>query len=356
MSELRLEHPLWLFFLLPLALATLISLRQERRSAVLYSSVQLLSALPITLAQRVRWLLPWLRFSALVLIVAALARPQHGLQDFRVRTEGIAVVMCLDRSGSMMALDFELDGERVNRLEAVKRVFRDFVVGNDRLAGRPDDLIGLVSFGGFAEAKSPLTLDHGALLQVLESVEIAQPVYDAQQNVINRRYLEEEQATAIGDAVALAVDRLKDSSAKSKVLILLSDGKQTAGVVAPEAAAEAAREFGIKIYAIGVGSTGRAPFPRQDPFGRTVLVPQPVELDEATLKMMAEQAGGRYFNAKDTGALQDVYTDIDKLEKTVAEGRLYTEYRELFQWLLIPGLALFILDVVLRWTRFRSLP
>ena len=356
MSELRLEHPLWLLCLLPVALATMVSVRAERRSAMLYSSVQLLSALPFTLAQRVRRLLPWLSFSALALMVAALARPQHGLQDFRVRTEGIAVVLCLDRSGSMMALDFELAGKRVDRLEAVKHVFREFVVGNERLVGRPDDSIGIVSFGGFAAAKSPLTLDHGALLQVLDSIEIAKPIYDSQQNIINRRYLEEEQATAIGDAVAVAVDRLKDSGAKSKVIILLSDGKQTAGIIEPEAAAEAAREFGIKVYSIGVGSTGRAPFPTQDAFGRTMFVPQRVELDETTLRMMAEKTNGRYFNARDTDALEEVYADIDKLEKSVAEGRLYTEYRELFQWLLIPGLALLMLDVLLRCSRFRSLP
>jgi len=353
---MRLEHPLWLLCLFPLALATVISIRAERNSAVLYSSVQLLAALPVTMAQRMRRLLPWLRFSAIALMVAALARPQHGLQDFRVRTEGVGVVLCLDRSGSMMALDFELNGKRVNRLEAVKHVFREFVIGNSRLAGRPDDSIGLVSFGGFAAAKSPLTLDHGALLQVLDTVEIAQPIYDSNRNIINRRYLEEEQATAIGDAVAVAVDRLKDCGAKSKVIILLSDGKQTAGIIEPEAAAEAAREFGIKIYSIGVGSTGRAPFPTQDAFGRTVFVPQRVELDETTLKMMAEKTDGRYFNARDTRALEEVYTEIDKLEKTVAEGRLYTEYRELFQWLLIPGLALLMLDVVLRCSRFRSLP
>lgn len=356
MSELRFQQPLWLLCLLPLAWATIVSIRHQRRSAVLFSSTQLVAALPITWAQRMRRLLPWLRFSGLILIAAALARPQHGLQDFRVRTEGIAIVMCLDRSGSMMALDFELDGERANRLQVVKHVFRNFVGGDGKLSGRSDDLIGLVSFGGFAEAKSPLTLDHGALLQVLEGVEIAQPIYDDQQNVINRSFLEEEQATAIGDAVAVAVDRLKDSAAKSKVVILLSDGKQTAGIVAPEAAADAAREFGIKIYAIGVGSTGSAPFPTQDPFGRTVFVPQSVELDETTLRMMAEKTGGRYFNARDTRALHEVYQDIDQLEKTVAEGRLYTEYRELFQWLLLPGLALLLMDILLRCTRFRSIP
>lgn len=356
MSDLRLASPLWLLMTVPLLLATVVASKKERRGAVLYSSVRLLESLPITLAQRVKRFLPWLRFTGMLLVVVALARPQHGLSDFRIRAEGIAIVMCIDRSGSMQALDFTLNNEAVDRLTAVKDVFEDFVIGDGDLAGRPDDQIGLVSFGGFAEAKSPLTLDHGALLEVLKSVEIAQPVYDSAGNVINRRYLEEERATAIGDAVALAVDRLKDSDAKSKVVVLLSDGENTAGVIDPTDAADAAKSFGIKIYSIGVGSDGRAPFRMIDRFGRERLVAQDVRLDEATLTALAATTGGRYFNAKDTKALESVYAEIDQLEKTLTEGRLYTEYRELFQWLLLPGLALVVLELALRCTRFRSLP
>jgi len=297
-----------------------------------------------------------MRFIGLALVVVGLARPQHGLREFRVRKDGIAIMMCLDRSGSMSALDFQLDGNRVNRLEAVKRVFRDFVVGDGNLAGRSDDLIGLISFGGFAEGRSPLTLDHAALTEVLASVDIPRRIRDEAGNVINERFLAEEQATAIGDAVALAVDRLRDSHAKSKVIILLSDGENTAGVVEPEDAARAAKEFGIKIYSIGVGSTGRAPFPAEDMFGRTVLVNRDVKLDEKTLQMLADTTGGRYFNARDTQALGNVYRDIDKLEKTVSEGRLYTEYRELYQPIVLLGLGLVLLELVLRCTRFRTLP
>lgn len=356
MSELRLAEPMWLLMTVPLLLATMLSLRGDRRGAVVYSSVRLLESVPITFAQRVKRLLPWLRFAGMLIVIVALARPQHGLKDFRIQTEGISIVMCIDRSGSMQALDFQLGGDRVDRLEAVKAVFHDFVAGDGRLPGRPDDQIGLVAFGGFAEAKAPLTLDHGALLEVLETVEIAEPVYDREGNVINRRYLEEERATAIGDAVALAVERLRDSQAKSKVIILLSDGENTAGAIQPEDAAKAAESFGIKIYSIGVGTTGTAPFKMIDPFGREQLVRQPVRLDEATLKMLAETTQGRYFNAKDTNALEDVYHGIDRLEKTELEGRLYTEYRELFQWWLLPGLALIVTELTLRCTRFRSLP
>jgi Ca-activated chloride channel family protein len=241
----RLQHPVWL--LLGLAVVGVVSWTQyrQRRAAVLYSSVQLLRHLPVTLALRVKRWLPWMRAVGLLLVVVALARPQRGLEAFRVRTEGIAIQMCLDRSGSMQALDFELNGERVNRLAAVKHVFREFVTGGQNLSGRPDDLIGLVAFGGYAEAKAPLTLDHGALLQVLDTVEIPQPIEDARGRVINEQLLEEEMATAIGDSVLVAVDRLKGVQAKSKAIILLSDGEQTAGVAQPQQAAEAAKAFGI---------------------------------------------------------------------------------------------------------------
>jgi Ca-activated chloride channel family protein len=356
MTDFRFQQPWWLMALIPLALVVLVTLRQDKRGAIWYSSTALLSSLPTTWSQWVRRGLPALRLIGLALIVVAMARPQHGLRDFRVRKDGIAIMMCLDRSGSMSALDFQLDGNRVNRLEAVKRVFRDFVIGNDQLAGRPDDLIGLVSFGGFAEGRSPLTLDHAALEQVLETVDIPRPIYDAAGNVINERFLAEEQSTAIGDAVTMAVDRLRESKSKSKVIILLSDGENTAGVVQPKDASLAAKEFGVKIYAIGVGSTGRAPFAGVNMFGRTVMVNRNVTLDEKTLKMLADTTGGRYFNARNTEALSEVYGEIDKLEKTVSEGRLFTEYRELYQSLVLWGLGFIMLELVLRCTRFRSLP
>jgi Ca-activated chloride channel homolog len=366
-SGFRFQDPLWLLLLIPLIVLGILAVRRQRRAAVLYSDTSLLATLPNTMALRVKRLLPWVRLLGMALVVAALARPQQGLSEFRIRTEGIAIQMCIDRSGSMMAMDFHLDGEQVNRLEAVKSVFADFVTGGGRLRGRPDDLIGLIDFGGYANSKCPLTLDHGALLEVVDTIEIAPLEQSLREAKLKRRLprelqarlarqLEMEQATAIGDAVTLAVDRLKDIEAKSRVIILLSDGENTAGVVAPAEAAEAAKAFAIKIYTIGVGSTGWAPFPMKDPYGRAVLRRRPVRLDEATLEMMAETTGGRYFNAQDTRALENVYTEIDKLEKTISEGRLYTEFRELYQWAMFPGLALILLEIILSCTRFRSLP
>lgn len=356
MNGWRLEDPLWLLLLPPVLTLGLLPRLRRRRATVLYSSTQLVAAMRPTLALRFKRFLPWLRVLGLALLVVALARPQHGTEEFRARTEGIAIQMCLDRSGSMQAFDFFIGGERVNRLTAVKQVFRDFVAGAGELPGRPNDLIGLIAFGGYANSKCPLTLDHDVLLKTLASVKIPQPVRDARGRAINSRYLNEERATAIGDAVTLAADRLRQSEAKSKVVILLSDGENTAGVVDPARAAEAAKTLGVKIYTIGVGATGLAPFPTVDLFGRRRFTMQLVRLDEATLRMMAEKTGGRYFHAKNTEALHEVYAEINKLEKTVSEGKIYADYREFYQYAMFPALGLVLLEVLLVTTRFRSLP
>ena len=232
--------------LIPLLVIVVIAVHRQRQAAVLYSSVQVLKTLPKTFALLIKRFLPWLRFLGMALVIIALARPQHGQEEFRVRTEGIAIQMAIDRSGSMMAMDFELDGERVNRLEVVKQVFKDFVIGKGNLPGRPDDLIGLIAFGGYADGICPLTLDHGALLQILDTVKIAEEIRDRRGRLLNEGLLQEERATAIGDAVALGVERLRNVEAKSKVLILLSDGENTAGAIEPEEAAKAAKAFDIE--------------------------------------------------------------------------------------------------------------
>lgn len=355
MNAFRFQSPLLLLFLIPV-IAICFFMGRKRRFAVLYSSVEYVRSLPITFRQRVRRTLPWLRALGLVLIVFSLARPQLGREETRIHTEGVAIQMCIDKSGSMQAMDFMLDKERVNRLDAVKDVFRKFVTGGDDFYGRQDDLVGLIAFGGFASALCPPTLDHGALLEVLAAVQIPKPIEDEQGHVLNARLLQEEQATAIGDALALAVDRLKNVTSKTRIVVLLSDGENTAGVVSPEEAAAAAKEFGIKVYSIGVGANGMAPFPFVDRYDRIVLSPQPVRLDEATLKLIASETGGEYFNAKDMESLKAVCEQIDKLEKTEIEGRLYTEYREVFVYSLATGLACILLAEILAATWLRGLP
>lgn len=356
MTEFRFQSPLWLIALIPVFASFFWSLRRRPRSAVLYSSIALFQSLPVTMAQRLKKTLPWMRTAGLVLVVLALARPQYGEEEFRVRTEGVAIEMCLDRSGSMRALDFQLNGRQVTRLEAVKDVFRRFVTGGEKSEGRPDDLIGLIAFGGFADNLCPLTLDHSALLDTLATVKCPEPIFGRNGQVLNAELYQEESATAIGDAIAAGVDRLRSTNAKSKVLILLSDGENTAGVLSPEEGVKLAQEYGVKIYSIGVGTSGRVPVEDIDRFGRKHVVLANLRMDEAALRALADQTGGKYFAATSTAALENVYAEIDQLEKTETEGHIYTHYRELFASMLVPGLCLVLLELALASTRFRTLP
>jgi Ca-activated chloride channel family protein len=257
--------------------------------------------------------------------------------------------MTVDRSGSMQALDFKINDEPVDRLEAIKKVFREFVEGDGKLAGRPDDLIGLVAFGGFAEAKCPLTFDHPALLSVLDDVKIPQPIFNSQRQIINERLLNEESATAIGDAIAMSVERLKPVKAKSKIIILLTDGESNAGVLQPLEAAKIAKTYGIKIYTIGLGSNGPVPFPTFDMFGRKVMTRQVFPLDKTTLKGIAEMTGGKYFNVS-TGTIDlgNIYTRlIAGAEKKELEAQTIQQYEEKFQIFLTIALMALCVETMI---------
>jgi len=356
--NLSFQAPLWLLLLIALVVVGVLAIRRQRRAAVLFSDVTILRTLPVTLALRIKRWLPCVGLLGLAMLIIALARPQRGIEEFRLQTEGIAIEMCIDRSGSMAALDFNLEGRQANRLDVIKRVFHDFVMGKGKLPGRPDDLIGLITFGGYVEPKCPLTLDHGALIQVLDAVEIPHPIFDGHGREINQRLWQEDSQTAIGDALAVAANRLKNIQAKSKVIILLTDGEQTAGVLQPMEGAKIAKTLGVKVYTIGIGTNGRVtiPDPYPDEFGRPVLHREVFPLDEHTLQQIAEETGGKYFSAQDAERLGDVYAEIDRLEKSPSEGRLYSEYHELYQWFLLPGLGLILVQTVLAGTRFRSLP
>jgi Ca-activated chloride channel family protein len=267
----------------------------------------------------------------------------------------------VDRSSSMLAMDFQKDGRRADRLTALKDVAGRFVLGGDGLAGRPGDLIGLVVFSRFADSTCPLTLDHDYLVQVLQGTDVAGT--------------RAEDGTAIGEAVALAAERLRDATErggdlpkpKSKVIVLLTDGENNAGEIDPVTAAEVCRTNGITLYAIGMGTIGEAPYPMQGPFGGTQLVPVPVRIDEKLLKEMAAKTGGQYFRATDSGSLAQIYETIDRLEKTTTEQRRYLQFRDLavegtdlagvrVPPLLLVAFALAALELLLAQTRWRTLP
>ncbi len=277
-----------------------------------------------------------LRGGAIAFAVIALARPQKGLEETRVRTEGIDIILCLDVSESMRAMDFQLDGRRHDRLAVVKVVAREFV------EGRADDRIGIVVYAPRAYTLSPLTLDHGWVVKQLERVEIGM--------------VDKGAATAIGSALHTALRRLEESGAKSKVIVLLTDGRNNAGNISPETAAEAARALGIKIYCIGAGTKEPAPYPVRDLLGNVALRMRNIEIDDERLTRVAEVTGGKYFRATDTAGLREIYREIDRMEKTDIDALLYTDYREFYPYLLIPALCLLLLEAALGRTRLGRIP
>lgn len=323
---------LWLLALLPLL--WLASGRVGHAAALLYPSADLVRDLGRRRAARPGFALLLLRTAVLALLVIALARPQQGLGAAEVETSGIDIVLAIDVSGSMRALDFELDGARVSRLEAVRSVVMDFV------ETRQGDRIGLVAFAGRPYLVSPLTLDHDWLLQNLERLQIGLV----------------EDGTAIGSALAAGTNRLRDREAKSRILILLTDGVNNAGKISPLMAAEAARALGLKAYTILAGAGGEVPVPVTDRFGRQRVVTARVDVDEDTLIEVAELTGGRFFRATDTDSLAEIYEEIDAMEKTTATLERFEQYRELYPWLVLAALALLALERLLAETRLRRLP
>lgn len=333
------------WFLLLFGLAPLVYWLAARPTSVLqYSSLSLVSGTRRSLRRRFARLPAVLLTLALVALAIAAARPRTPRQETRVSRRGIAIMMVVDLSSSMDARDMVADDRSLNRLSVVKDVFDDFVFGTERTAGRgrPDDLIGLVTFARYADSVCPLTLDHGNLVSMVSQLEI---VSDPR-----------EDGTALGDGLGLAVERLRRSKAKSRVVILLTDGVSNAGVIEPNRAAELAAENDIKVYCVGVGTQGMAPVPMTGPFGRTVFVAQPVEIDEQGLKEIAKQTGGRYFRAVDKDSLESIYREIDSLERTKVTEVRYLQYAEYFPYFVVTGLGLMAGALVLNGSLFRRLP
>jgi len=281
-----------------------------------------------TLKAKLRPFLNVLKIISFGLLVVAFARPQDTLKEEKITTEGIDIVLVTDISGSMLARDFKPD-----RLEASKNTGIEFI------EARSNDRIGLVVFAGESFTQCPLTTDHDVLKKMLSEVK---------SGLI-------EDGTAIGMGLATAVNRLKDNESKSKTIILLTDGVNNKGFILPLTAAETAKEFDIKVYTIGVGSEGTAPFPQRDIFGRTVLQNIQVQLDEKLLKEIASITGGKYFKAKNNKSLQKIYEEIDQLEKTEVEVTSIKRYKELFHPYAILAALLLIFDVLLRQTFFRGI-
>lgn len=331
---MRLASPWWLLLVALVPLFWRGLRRGDRSAAFRYPSFDVLKTVARGGDRMRRLALGALRSLAVVLMALAMARPQAGSAATKVHREGVDVVLAVDVSGSMLAEDFELPSGRASRLDVVKSVVKEFVTA------RPEDRIGLVLFGGRAYTQCPLTLDHGWLLQNLDRAQVGMI----------------EDGTAIGAGLATAVNRLRVSTAKSKFVVLLTDGQQNAGRITPQTAADAAAALGLKVYTIGAGTRGMAPFPARDLFGNKVYRPVQVDVDEDTLKKIASTTDGRYFRATDTKSLRDIYQEIDRAEKTTFEAPEYADYRELYPWLLWPALALLCVEVGLAETVLRKIP
>lgn len=327
----RFAHPLWLLLLLAVPLLVWIDHRRRGRGlAVGFSDLGVITAAGGRSPLWKQALPVALRSLVLVLFVLALARPQTGRREVQTETEGVDIILVLDISGSMRAEDFRPN----NRLHVAKEVVRDFI--NDRSGDR----IGLVVFSAMAYTQCPLTLDYGVLLDLLEGVEIGMI----------------EDGTAVGTALASAVNRLKESEAKSRIVVLLTDGVNNTGSIDPLTAAEIARTLGVRVYTIGVGKGGKVPYPvDQGIFGIQRRLVE-VELDEETLMKIAQVTEGQYFRAHRPEELKEIYARINDLEKTKIETTEYVSYSEMFAWLALPGLLLLLLELLLGRTLLRRVP
>lgn len=333
----------WAFLLLlPLGLAAWRLLRRGRRRGIRFSAVSRLPAKAAGWRAKVAALTPFLLLAGLALLVLAAARPRTSLAREKKSVDAIAILMTVDVSGSMDALDLTPKGARFSRqttrLAVVKKLFAEFV------AKRPDDLIGLVTFGGYAATRAPLTADHAALLNVLKGVEIPSIALDAQGRAIS----EDEQMTAIGDGLATALARLKDAKPKTKIAILLSDGVSNTGAVEPDEAAAAAAKMGVKVYAIGVGTRARrTPIFGRDFFGRTTIQYADMTFDEKQLRSIAKTTGGTYFPVNDRDSLEEALKEIDQLETTEIDADIYNRWNEHFAFFLLLGAVCVLIAVTL---------
>jgi Ca-activated chloride channel homolog len=318
-------HPYFLLLLLLLPLLAWLKGRRGQPPAFLYSSVRLVEGLTRARRSRAGEILAALRWLVLALFIVALAQPRLMKSATTVKASGVDIVVAIDLSGSMETPDFAIGNQRISRLELTKQVLARFI------DNRPNDRIGLVAFGGRAYIASPLTLDHDFL----------------QENVARLHLHMIEDNTAIGSGMATAVNRLRELKSKSKIVIMMTDGRNNSGTIAPLDAARAAQALGVKVYTIGVGNA------------RLVQMwglPPDFLPDEDTLQQIADLTGGKYYRADNAERFQQIYAEIDKLEKTEAVINKFAQFDELFPWLVSFGMALLVVDVALGQTVFRRLP
>ncbi len=322
---MRFLHPelLWLLTLVPLF--ALLFGKRGAAPALTFSSISLAASLASAKKARPGIFLLLLRLVMFFLLILALARPQQGNSTTEIEASGIDILLAVDVSGSMEAMDFTLAGKPANRLEVVKKVVDEFI------QQRPNDRIGLLAFGGRPYLVSPLTLDHNWLQKRLESLQIGMV----------------EDGTAIGSAIGSGTNRLRDKKSKSRILILLTDGMNNSGRVPPLIAAEAAETLAIKVYTIGAGTRGEAPIPVTDPFGKRRLIQARVDIDEETLTKVAELTGARYFRATDTASLEKIYKEINQMETTTRTIKKFEHYRELFPFFILTALILLCAEIAL---------
>ena len=334
-TEYAFAHQWVLPLLLLVPLLAILRGRWGKTAAIEYSGLGLFGSLARQRkVQAGGWLMA-LRYLALLCFLVALARPQKVDTNTQVQESGIDMMLAIDLSPSMEALDYHKpDGEEISRVQVVRETVGSFI------QARPNDRIGMVVFAGEAYLMSPLTLDHDWLLQNVDRLQVGLA----------------GDATAIGSAIATCANRLRDQKAKSKIIVLLTDGSNNAGKITPLAAAEAAHALGIKIYAIGAGSADVAKFPTRDIFGRRVYTTIPVDIDEGALQKIADIGDGKFFRAADYDTLKHVYQEINKLETSKSVTKQFQHVKEYFMWALYPGLLFLGLEICLAHTRFRRVP
>ena len=338
--------PLAFLLLLPWAAAAWRLYRTGIRAGILFAPTHRLPEK--TAGWRVACVraVPVLFLSGSLLLIIAAARPRTTLAREHRSVNAIAIGMVVDVSGSMEALDLTPSGQDYKtRLDVVKEMFANFV------DARPDDLIGLVTFGGYASTRAPLTADHRALVHVIKGVEIPRTQVDAQGRPVDQ----EETLTAIGDGLATGVARLTDAEPKTRIIILLSDGESNTGIISPDQAAEAAAKLGIRVYAIGVGSNNRTPFKARDMFGRETIAYADATFDETQLKSIASKTQGRYFSVRDNEGLKAALQEINSLETTKIDRQVYERFNEHFVDFLLWGAALAALAITLNMNLTRRL-